>query len=99
MSDRVYLELNDILEKNNCFLLIDESIKIKNFDAKRTKRLLELSKKAEYKLILNGTPITRNLLDLWSQFEFLSPKILNLSYTQFRDTFCEWEKITKWGKK
>jgi hypothetical protein len=27
--------------------------------------------------------------------EFLSPKILNMSFAQFRDTFCEYTRITK----
>lgn len=95
-SDRIYLEIyNELLESNKAVIVCDESLKIKNFDAKRTKRMLELSKLCEYKLILNGTPITRNLLDLWSQFQFLSPSILNMAIGEFKNTFCEWTKITK----
>ena len=84
-SDRIYLELRDRIEKaKNPFLICDESIKIKNFDAKRTKRLLDFSNLCEYKLILNGTPLSKNLLDLWSQMEFLSPKILNMQLVEFK---------------
>ena len=54
-----------------------------------------LGEMVENKLILNGTPITRNLLDLWSQMEFLSPKILNMPLSEFKNTFCEYTRITK----
>ncbi len=94
-SDRVYLELFNKVNSSNTFLVVDESLKIKNWEAIRTKRILELSKFCQYKLVLNGTPITRNLLDVWAQIEFLSPKILNMSIAEFKSTFCETVKITK----
>lgn len=95
-SDRIYLETLEEMEKyRNPFVVVDESLKIKNAEAKRTRRLLEIGKRVEYKLILNGTPLSRNLLDLWSQMEFLSPLILNMSLAQFKNTFCEWTRITK----
>jgi len=94
-SDRVYLQALNRVKSGNAFLIMDESIKIKNHEAKRTQRALELAKYAEYRLVLNGTPITRNLLDVWSQIEFLSPKILNMGIAEFTSTFCETVKITK----
>lgn len=95
-SKRIYLELLSVIEQHEkVFIVVDESLKIKNADAKRTKRLLELSKKVDYKLVLNGTPLSRNLLDLWSQMEFLSHKILNMSLAQFKNTFCCYTTITK----
>jgi SNF2 family DNA or RNA helicase len=94
-SDRVYLEVTKLLAEGNYFLVVDESLKIKNFDAIRTRRIIELGKLCEYKLILNGTPLTRNLLDVWAQFEFLSPKILNMGLAEFKNTFCEYTTITK----
>ena len=95
-SDRIYLEIRDYLQRyERPFVVVDESLKIKNVEAKRTKRLLELGAMARYKLILNGTPITRNLLDLWAQMEFLSPKILNMSLLEFKNTFCQYTRVTK----
>lgn len=95
-SDRIYNEIESKLRESQYpFIVIDESLKIKNIQAKRTKRLILLSKLAEYKLILNGTPITRNLLDLWAQMEFLSPKILGMTLQQFKDTFCEYKRVIK----
>lgn len=95
-SDRQYLALRQRIEASQCpFLVIDESLKIKNADTKRTKRAIDLSHLVEYKIILNGTPISRNVLDLWSQMEFLSPKILNMNSAEFKNTFCEYTTITK----
>ena len=94
-SDRLYLEVYNILSNAaKPVLIVDESLKIKNSSAKRTQRLLVLSKLCEYKFILNGTPLSRNLLDLWSQLEFLSPAILQMSETQFKNNFCEYKTLT-----
>lgn len=94
-SDRLYLQLRRKLEQaKNAFIVADESLKIKNSDAKRTQRTIAMGRLSTYRLILNGTPLSRNLLDLWSQMDFLSPKILQMSETQFKNTFCEWVQIT-----
>lgn len=94
-SDRIYLEYHSKVEKaKKAFIVVDESLKIKNADANRTQRLLQLSEKSAYRIILNGTPLSRNLLDLWSQMEFLSPKILKMGLAEFKNTFCEYIKVT-----
>lgn len=98
-SDRQYLQLyKKIATAWKCFLIVDESIKIKNLNAKRTNRLLELSKMVAHKLILNGEPVTKDLLDLYAQINFLDPEILNMSLPEFKDTFCEYTKITKYSQ-
>ena len=95
-SDRIYLLVYNLLSSGkSTFIVMDESLKIKNMEAKRTRRLLCLSRKSEYKLILNGTPLSKNLLDLWSQMEFLDHRILNMSYTQFKNTFCDYTTFIK----
>lgn len=95
-SDKLYVQLIERLKKaHNPIIILDESLKIKNWEAKRTKRIIELSKLTQMKLILNGTPISRNLLDAWAQFEFLSPKILSMSLKEYKNTFCEYVTITK----
>lgn len=89
-SDRIYLDLLNKVNGKKVFIVVDESLKIKNIRAKRTKRILNLGEFATYKLILNGTPISKNILDLWTQMDFLSPKILNMSYLEYKDTYCEY---------
>ena len=95
-SDRLFLELlSDLENSKNPFIVVDESLKIKNHKAIRTKRILKIGKLAKFKLILNGTPLSKNLLDLWSQMEFLSPKILKMDFTKFKNTFIEYITVTK----
>lgn len=95
-SDRQYLQLfKKISTTWKIFLVVDESIKIKNLEAKRTQRLLKLSEMVEYKLILNGEPVTRDLLDLYAQMNFLDPRILQMSLGEFKNKFCEYTTITK----
>jgi len=94
-SDRIYMELISDLDESSCALVVvDESLKIKNSSATRTARILELGRRADFRLILNGTPLSRNLLDLWAQMEFLSPKILKMTEARFKSNFCEYVRIT-----
>ena len=95
-SDRIYTDLlHQVEQAQEPMVIVDESLKIKNADAKRTKRLLEVGRRAQWKLVLNGTPVSRNLLDMWPQMEFLSPKILGMSLTEYKNTFTKWTKVTK----
>lgn len=95
-SDRIYAETIRIIENaKSSFLVCDESIKIKNMSAKRTRRALTLSRLSEYKIILNGTPLTRGLEDMYAQMEFLSPKILNMRYVEFLDKYCCYSAIKR----
>jgi len=95
-SDRIYLELYSKVQSAKCpVIIVDESLKIKNWEAKRTQRIIELGKLVEYKLILNGTPLSKDLLDLWAQFEFLSPRILRMDQAEYKNTYCEYLTIKK----
>lgn len=95
-SDILYLTLIDKLKQCcNPFIVVDESLKIKNIDAIRTQRVLNLGELAEYKLILNGTPLSRNLLDLYPQMQFLSPKILNMDLREYEETFIKYVRYEK----
>jgi len=89
-SDRIYYDLLRRIQDKTVFCVVDESLVIKNNNAIRTKRIIEIGKHCAYRLILNGTPISKNYIDLWAQMEFLSPKILNMSFNEFRDKFAEY---------
>lgn len=99
-SDRIYLELTNLIkEHNNVFLIVDESLKIKNFSAVRTKRINKLGKLSDYRLILNGTPLSKNIIDVYAQMNFLSPKILKMDYNAFVDRYIEYVTYDIKGKK
>lgn len=89
-SDRIYLDILNEIKDKRLFTIVDESLKIKNSNAKRTQRIMQIGKLSKYRLILNGTPVSKNVMDLWTQMQFLSPKILNMSELEFKNTFCEY---------
>ena len=91
-SNAKYLEMVQLASSKASFCIIDESITIKNAIAKRTKRLLENWHLFKFRLILNGTPITNSLLDLYSQIKFIHPNILKMTETQFANNFLIFKK-------
>ncbi len=53
------------------YLILDEAHNIKNFKSKRWETLLGF--KAHHRLLLTGTPLQNNLMELWSLLYFLMP--------------------------
>lgn len=98
-SDRIFMEELEYVQRfRRVFMVLDESIKIKNARAKRSKRILQLARHAEYRIILNGTPVTKNIMDIYTQMEFLSPKILPFkNWYKFRDSYCMTTTYKKGG--
>ncbi|MCH5149271.1 MAG: DEAD/DEAH box helicase [Spirochaetales bacterium] len=98
-SDRIYLEILSKVKKTKTFCICDESLYIKNIEAKRTRRIIEIGSFSMYRLILNGTPVTKNILDVWTQMEFLSPKIFDMSFREFKYMFCVYSRNAKKARK
>ena len=98
-SDRIFMEELEYVQRfKKVFMVLDESIKIKNARAKRSKRILQLAQHAEYRIILNGTPVTKNIMDIYMQMQFLSPKILPFkNWYKFRDSYCKTTTYKKGG--
>ena len=78
---------------------VDESTTIKSPSASRTKNIVRLSKYAQYRRILTGSPVTRSPLDLYTQCEFLDPELLGYSsYYSFRARYAEMLNRTAGGR-
>ena len=78
-------------------LILDESQKVKNATAKRSKAAHQLGRLAAYTVLLSGTPISKNYLDLYSQLKVLDPRIWRdpdqgdiMSWTRFRNRYGVW---------
>lgn len=92
-SIRANVKLLDLVNNNNCYLIVDESNLVKNFKTKRTERIIELSKLCKYKLILNGTPISKNEADLFAQWYILDYRILGYkSFWSFAANHLEYDE-------
>lgn len=71
-------------EYNYCVL--DEGHIIKNSQSKLAKAVKEIT--ANHRLILTGTPIQNNVLELWSLFDFLMPGFLGTE-KMFQERFAK----------
>ena len=77
------------LRSHKTLMVVDESTTIKTPTSKRTKAILKLSKNAEYRRILTGSPVTKSPLDLYSQCAFLNENLLDhASYYSFRNRYA-----------
>ncbi|KAK7938061.1 uncharacterized protein PG986_014929 [Apiospora aurea] len=77
----------EYLEKQNWnYVVLDEGHLIKNPKAKISMAVKKLA--SNHRLILTGTPIQNNVLELWSLFDFLMPGFLG-SEKVFLDRFAK----------
>jgi len=82
-------DITAFLRSGRIMLVLDESTRIKNYKAQRTKRILRLAPLANCRAILSGTPITRGLEDIFTQYQFLNENIIGLrNYFAFRTHYC-----------
>ena len=69
-------------------IIADESQRIKTHDAAQSKAMHQLGDKARYKLILSGTPVQNEAVDIFSQYRFLDPTIFGMNFYAFRGRYC-----------
>ncbi len=77
-----------LVEFNADMIICDESQRIKTHDAQQSKAMHKLGDLARYKLILSGTPVQNNAVDLYSQYRFLDPTVFGSNFYKFRNRFC-----------
>lgn len=69
-------------------VIVDESSSFKNPDSRRFKALKAVLPAVKKIVIMTGTPMPKNFLDLWSQVYLLDQGArLGKSFTQFRDAY------------
>jgi SNF2 family DNA or RNA helicase len=86
--------LMKVLTKRRSMMVLDESARIKNPGAQRTKRALARGKYADYRRVLTGTPVANSPFDIYSQFMFLDPTVWRAvncgSFAAFKTYFGVW---------
>lgn len=65
-------------------LIVDESHRFKNPEARRTKAMIVLADLAKRRYILTGSLILQSPADIWAQFRILSPAIFTKNFYAFR---------------
>ena len=98
-SDKIYIDLLKKINNRNIFVVADESIFLKFNKTIKYRRLMNISQNSQYKLILNGTPISKNEWDIYNQMNFLSPEIIGMSKDEFLNIFFKKIKYKKVGQK
>ena len=76
----------------NSICIADEIVYIKSRKAQRTKALRKIPVK--YRIGITGYAHANRVEDLWSQFDWIYPKLLG-TYNAFEDKYCEFFTIKK----
>lgn len=88
-----------LLNKKWSIVILDESHSIKNKDAKRTKAMIQVARRARCTLLLSGTPRTKCNSELYAQIEAVLPittpvvKTLG-TYEHFIERYCSARRVT-----
>jgi hypothetical protein len=97
--------LDTLLEScgKKTLLILDESSAVKSYRAAQTKACFKLRKRAGRVVLLNGTPIANNPMDLFSQGNLMDFSVLECSgITHFRARYAEmggYTVTTPWGSR
>lgn len=82
----------ELMEWAPDLVALDEGHKIKNPYARQSKMAHKLGNVCQYAIEMTGTPIGNHPLDLWSQFKFLVPGLLEPTFKEFKDHYvATWE--------
>lgn len=69
-------------------IVCDESQRIKNPSAAQSKALHKLGDAVPFRMILSGTPVQNNAVDLYSQYRFLDPAVYGANFYAFKNRYC-----------
>lgn len=91
--EAIFLEVDNLKRLLNfrpLAIVLDESQRIKNPDARTTRALIELRNLATKRIIMSGTPVANKPQDLWSQFFFLDGgESLGKSFSAYKKKYAD----------
>lgn len=79
----------DIIKWGPSLVVADEGHKMKEARTAQSKGMHAIGAKAEYKLLLTGTPISNKEMDIFSQYKFLEPGVFGTSFFVFRNRYFD----------
>ncbi len=68
-------------------ILADEGHRLKDGTSHQSRAMHRLGDAAAYRLLLTGTAIANNPLDVYSEYRFVAPRIFGASFRAFRDRY------------
>lgn len=85
--DSAFSQLCSLMEARPTFLVVDEGTAIMNPNSKQSKKVYELSKRALQCVVLNGTPFTKNVMDIFTTLKCLG-QLNGWKSTTFRSYYA-----------
>ncbi len=90
--EAVMRDITVICQYSPDMVILDEAQKIKNYDTKTSSAVKSIPKK--HSLVITGTPLENNLLDLYSIMNFIDPEVLAPQW-EFSMNHCYFDKTKK----
>lgn len=85
-------DLLNYVSEGQTMLVVDESLLVKNHKTLRSQEVEHIAKKCNYRMILNGTPISKNEKDLYMQWKILDWRVLGYqSFWSFSANHLEYD--------
>jgi len=82
--------IQDSLQKKKFDAVIcDESTYIKNPKSKRSRAACFIGESAKVRILITGTPVTRDVLDIFGQYKFLNKNVFG-SFASFKRHYCDY---------
>ena len=94
-----FKQAQDFVTKDRTFLVLDESIFIKNGLTKRWQRIKQLRRICPFCIILNGTPVVRDEWDIYWQMRMLDERIIPYNEWDFQRVFFDQVHIRPKGQR
>ncbi|MGX5609411.1 DEAD/DEAH box helicase [Bacillus cereus] len=100
-----YIDLKYILENDYDMVVIDESHRMKNPDTLTSIAIRHIQ--PEYRLLMTGTPIEKDLQNIFQLMDYISPNIFSHESIDFetrrklfedRFLIISWNPFTKWNR-
>lgn len=86
------VRLREMAKNETVMLIVDESNLVKNPNALRSEHITTIAEMCRYRMILNGTPVSRNEADLFQQWFILDWRVLGYkSYYSFAANHLEYD--------
>ena len=82
-------QIQELLKKQKCLIIIDEGHKMKTYDSKQSKFIQNLYLTYRpYVLILSATSQNKKYIDLYPQYRVLGSEIFDCTAKNFKKEFC-----------
>lgn len=78
----------DLIKKKFNLIICDESHALKDSTSLQSKACFKIAQSCPHRIIMTGTLVLNNPLDIFGQFRILTPDIFGLSYYRFRSQYA-----------